>query len=460
MAARSRAAPLPGGRGRHRHRQDARLPASRRCSRGGGWSSPPPPRRCRSRSGSGTSRCCASAAASQFEAAYLKGRSNYLCLAPRRRVRARPHLRGPRGGGALAAAPGLGRADRDRRPGRARPARPLPDLEGPLRHQRHLPGPGVRRLRGVLRHPGPGPRRRGRRAAGEPPPLLRRPGHADLAGPASRCCRDYEVVIFDEAHALEEVATEYFGLQVSSWRVEELARDAAAGRGRPARPGLHAEGADRRAAPGRGALLRRGRRRALRGRAPGGAEPPRGAAARRARRRACAGPLVPAMLEPLGRRAGSGSTRRSRSCATSWPTTRRRPLAQIARRAAELRVELAAVTAMKEPSRVYFGETRGRGVFLRAAPIDVAEELVRRGSTGASTPSSSPAPPSPPRGASTTSGARSGWRRTSTSTRRVFPGPFDYATPGGAGGAGRAPRAEPARLRGRGGAAPSGSSPR
>ena len=54
------------------------------------------------------------------------------------------------------------------------------------------------------------------------------------------------------------------------------------------------------------------------------------------------------------------------------------PLAQIARRAGELRVELAAVTAMKEPSRVYFAEVRGRGVFLRAAPIDVAEELQAR----------------------------------------------------------------------------------
>ncbi|MGB8932858.1 MAG: helicase C-terminal domain-containing protein, partial [Anaeromyxobacteraceae bacterium] len=53
-------------------------------------------------------------------------------------------------------------------------------------------------------------------------------------------------------------------------------------------------------------------------------------------------------------------------------------LAQIARRAGELRVELLAVTAMKEPSRVYFAELRGRGVFLRAAPIDVAEELVER----------------------------------------------------------------------------------
>lgn len=41
-------------------------------------------------------------------------------------------------------------------------------------------------------------------------------------------------------------------------------------------------------------------------------------------------------------------------------------------------MELSAVTAMKEPSRIYFGEVRGRGVFLRAAPIDVAEELQSR----------------------------------------------------------------------------------
>ena len=53
-------------------------------------------------------------------------------------------------------------------------------------------------------------------------------------------------------------------------------------------------------------------------------------------------------------------------------------MAAVARRAAELRVELKAVTAMKEPSRVYFAETRGRGVFLRAAPVNVSEELIER----------------------------------------------------------------------------------
>ncbi|MGH9861824.1 MAG: ATP-dependent DNA helicase, partial [Candidatus Acidiferrales bacterium] len=36
---------------------------------------------------------------------------------------------------------------------------------------------------------------------------------------------DYSAVIFDEAHDLEEVASQYFGTQVSNYRLEELARD-------------------------------------------------------------------------------------------------------------------------------------------------------------------------------------------------------------------------------------------
>src|SRR5262249_5718196 len=37
---------------------------------------------------------------------------------------------------------------------------------------------------------------------------------------------DYAAVIFDEAHEIEEVATEYFGFHVSNFRVTELAHDA------------------------------------------------------------------------------------------------------------------------------------------------------------------------------------------------------------------------------------------
>ena len=95
-----------------------------------------------------------------FEAAYLKGRSNYYCLergsefarAPTFAVREEAAL-WPR-------IEAWAAADRDRRPERGRPARPVPHLARPLRHQRELPGPGVPALRGLLRHPRPGAGRR------------------------------------------------------------------------------------------------------------------------------------------------------------------------------------------------------------------------------------------------------------------------------------------------------------
>ena len=36
---------------------------------------------------------------------------------------------------------------------------------------------------------------------------------------------DYDTLVLDEAHLLEDVATQYFGLAVSSHRVEDLCRD-------------------------------------------------------------------------------------------------------------------------------------------------------------------------------------------------------------------------------------------
>ena len=39
---------------------------------------------------------------------------------------------------------------------------------------------------------------------------------------------DYGAVIFDEAHDVEDVAGQYFGVSVSSYQFEELARDVAA----------------------------------------------------------------------------------------------------------------------------------------------------------------------------------------------------------------------------------------
>jgi len=51
---------------------------------------------------------------------------------------------------------------------------------------------------------------------------------ADLAlrqGDFGSVLPDYSVVVFDEAHEIEDVATQYFGIVVSNYRLEELVRD-------------------------------------------------------------------------------------------------------------------------------------------------------------------------------------------------------------------------------------------
>ncbi|HET6411139.1 MAG TPA: ATP-dependent DNA helicase [Anaeromyxobacter sp.] len=212
---------------------------------------------------------------------------------------------------------------------------------------------------------------------------------ADLAMRTSRAgveiLPDPDVVVFDEAHALEDVATEYFGLQVSSFRLEELVRDAlravadrpdlasmmkeATSELRKAGERLFQEVADalRRSDTGRVVVRTAGRV----------TRPAFGRASRPEPEEGVRAELSPELFEPasrsLSRLDGALGALRDLFAEASSPA-----LAQVARRAGELRVELSAVTAMKERSRIYYGEVRGRGVFLRAAPIDVAEELQER----------------------------------------------------------------------------------
>ncbi len=203
---------------------------------------------------------------------------------------------------------------------------------------------------------------------------------ADLAMRTSRAGVEvlpaYEAVVFDEAHALPEVAGEYFGLSVSSWRIEELARDAERAAGdRPdlaallrARTGELLRAGERFFAPLAAAVRGRpgdGWGRGGRGRRGGAQEPDARAA------------LSPALLEPL-QAEQAGLDEALEEVRGMLADAEAPALLAIARRAAELRVELRAVTAMAEPSRVYFAEARGRGLFLRAVPVDVSGELSQR----------------------------------------------------------------------------------
>jgi ATP-dependent DNA helicase DinG len=218
------------------------------------------------------------------------------------------------------------------------------------------------------------------------------------------------------------VATEYFGLQVSSYRVEELSRDAQRAVGD--RPDL-ASMLKRTT----GELARAGERffgsvaRALSA-SSGRAAPPRGG--RRAEEENLRATLLPAMLEPLApeQERLDQALEELRAELADDPAP---ALLQIARRAAELRVELAAVTAMREPSRVFFAEARGRGVFLRAAPIDVAEELVTRLYRNVDTAVFTSATLAI-QGRFDYFRRQVGLRPELDVDERVFPGPFDYAT--------------------------------
>ena len=253
---------------------------------------------------------------------------------------------------------------------------------------------------------------------------------ADLAMRTSRAGVEvlpaYDAVIFDEAHALAEVASEYFGLMVSSYRVEELARDAQ--RAVADRPDLMRLVKDRTAELTKAGERFFGAVAASMGASPA-PQPAHRSRGAREWRPASRGDLKLALSAELLAPAEADQGRLDAALEDVrdiFAEADVATLAGIARRAAELRVELGAVTSMKEPSRVYFAESRGRGVFLRALPVDVAEELVerlyRRVDTAIFT------------SATLAAGGKLDYFRREVGlapefdvAEAVFPGPFDYA---------------------------------
>ena len=183
---------------------------------------------------------------------------------------------------------------------------------------------------------------------------------------------DCHYAVIDEAHQLEDVATQYFGIAVSNYRLDELVRDA------ERLPSTPASASDERLA--RCAAQMRARRTTTRARFFGGAD----AGARRSRG------LTPASALRVGagwfgdvarRRPGAGrrrSTRSNRRC--SWRRSARAPRGGSRRRAGDarraapprLRDDLRFLMAADDPTTCISSRSRGRGVFLRAAPIDVS----------------------------------------------------------------------------------------
>jgi ATP-dependent DNA helicase DinG len=177
---------------------------------------------------------------------------------------------------------------------------------------------------------------------------------------------EFNRLIVDEAHQLEDVATQYFGISVSNYRLEDLVRDSqrwlSASRTPDADGGI-ARAISRvedhaRSFFGAIALARR-----VRGRF--GEE----------RVRITAdwfSDIVDhgvALSTALG---GAQAVMALLSTADNSEPPGHEDAASLARRAGELRDDLQFLLSASDSGFVYFVETRGRGVFLRAAPVDVS----------------------------------------------------------------------------------------
>ncbi len=177
---------------------------------------------------------------------------------------------------------------------------------------------------------------------------------------------DCQAAVLDEAHQLEDVATQYFGVAVSNYRLDDLARDAAS---QVARWPDVDQGAP---------LLRsldrmRDRSRDLFARL----EPPRrGHGDERVRVTADSladaqepGLALSGLLEAV--EAGLALLKEAPADG-AVPAGLLDDLSAIAARTRAVRLDLEMLLGARDPDYVFFLEVRGRGVFLRAAPIDVS----------------------------------------------------------------------------------------
>ncbi len=180
---------------------------------------------------------------------------------------------------------------------------------------------------------------------------------------------EFAHLVVDEAHQLEDVATQYFGIAISNYRLDDLVRDS--------------ERLLRQIGSGdsNGELSRAVTRVADHSRSFfGGVAMARRMRGRGGEERLRIGPDwfgdvindgialgtaldgLEAVTALAGRRGGAAAGQEANEDALT-----------IARRAGEIRDDLQFLLSAASADFVYFVETRGRGVFLRAAPIDVSQ---------------------------------------------------------------------------------------
>jgi ATP-dependent DNA helicase DinG len=175
------------------------------------------------------------------------------------------------------------------------------------------------------------------------------------------------VAIIDEAHQLEDVATQYFGMAVSTYRIDELVRDVEhlVASGACADDPVEMRRASDRVRD-RAAFFFQALRDLASAGAGGGPSgfrpvPPD-------RQRVTASLL--AGVQPAG--AALGEALDGLQGVAALVRDPGEDVAAIGRRAGETRDELAFLLRAGDPDFVYYLETRGRGVFFRASPVDVS----------------------------------------------------------------------------------------
>ncbi|HTR53150.1 MAG TPA: ATP-dependent DNA helicase [Kofleriaceae bacterium] len=190
------------------------------------------------------------------------------------------------------------------------------------------------------------------------------------AAPGAKVLPEHDAVIFDEAHQLEDVATEHFGARISTHALAQLVRDAHLALVHlPLWTGRTADDVIR-AVERAGATLFAHVRGALVGDADR-VPLPDGLFDHPERQRAWF--QLDTALEELARTADA----EGEPAPDAEEDGARAALAGLARRARGLRDDLAMIAEQRGKSHVYWGEARATGTALTASPIEVGE-LVRR----------------------------------------------------------------------------------
>lgn len=175
---------------------------------------------------------------------------------------------------------------------------------------------------------------------------------------------DYAAVIFDEAHLIEDIAADYFGFQVSNFQIDELVRDAAT---LPISDAMATRDIDK-AASKIGGLSEQFWMRFVDSREGRFQLQPDVFAYRSAK-----GEQEPTQVGQAYLALDSALQRLEAELDAFAETVAEAD--SVIRRTRQTRFDLDFVVTQAQKNYVYWLEKRGKGIFLRASPVDVSELL-------------------------------------------------------------------------------------